>query len=887
LKKISLSINGVKKDFTVSPDKVLLDLLREDLHLTGTKQSCDRKGQCGACTVIVDGKAVKSCLKKVVDLENASVMTVEGLGTPDNPHLIQEAFVLTGAIQCGFCTPGMIMAAKALLDQNNNPSAADIKKALARNLCRCTGYKKIVDAIQLAGKFMRKESTPEKVRRSIKPAMIGQSHPRPSAMIKACGVAKFAADYILKNPLEIAVVHSTEHHAKIISIDSAAAGKMPGVAGILTADDVKGTNRIRVFVPDQPVLCEDVVRTYGDPIAIVAAETREQARAAAAAVKVQYEALPVMMTPEESLKEGAYQIHKHSPNLCYTQPQIRGDVDKAYKAAKYVVEGDYSTQLNHQAPLEPEVCIAFLEGKGDDETLFVIGRSINIHAHAAQIKEAVGANKIRYQEPFVGGQFGIKATMSSECLAAAAAMHFKRPIRYIPSLSESMWISSKRHPFSMKVKLAADGKGYITAYTNEFTVDKGAYFLLGPIVPTRAFHMLNGAYNIPNIYAYCKLAYTNNASGGAARGAGPPQVIFALESAMDILAEKYGIDPLEFRKMNLMKPGQARSTGATISQLPFPELFDAIKPKYEQIKSSVKEFNARGGKIKRGVGIACHAFGIAEAGDTPGKVTVEVNPDDSVTVYAACADPGEGNDSMLTQIAAHMLDLPMEKVHLYTRDTDKTVGMGPSAGSRMTMIGGGALVNAIENLKKAMEEAGAKTYAGLKKAGKPVQYRGTRAIPGDGNLDPKTGQGDSFITQVLNIQIAEVEVDTETGATKVIKMTTAVDAGPIIHPQNLEGQLEGGMDQGIGYALREEYVHGKSKDWISFKFPTIETAVDVDLITRETQREGGTLGSTGIGEMTMVSTAPAVTNAIFNACGARVNHLPATPEKIKAALKKA
>ena len=593
-----------------------------------------------------------------------------------------------------------------------------------------------------------------------------------------------------------------------------------------------------------------------------------------------------MMTPEESLAEGAYQIHKHSPNLCYTQPQIKGDAARALKGSKAVVEADFSTQMNHQAPLEPEVCIAYLEGTGENEELIIIGRSINIHLHAGVLKEAVGANKVRYKEPFVGGQFGIKATISSEGIAAAAAMHFKRPIRYIPSLAESMLISSKRHPFSMKVKLGADFAGHLTAYSNEFTVNKGAYFLLGPIVPTRALHMLNGSYNIPNVDALIKLAYTNNASGGAARGAGPPQVIFALESAMDMLAEKCGIDPLEFRKMNSMKPGQTRSTGAPVQQFDFPELCVAIKPLYEKARINARNFNAKGDKIKHGVGIACHSFGIAEAGDTPGKVSVEVNADDSVTIYAAIADPGEGNDSMLTQLAAHMLGFPMEKIHLYTRDTDKTVGMGPSAGSRMTYVGGGALVNALEQLNKAMAEAGARTYTGLKKAGKPLRYDGVKIIPGNGNLDPTTGQGDSFVSQVHNIQMAEVEVDTVTGETRVLKMTTAVDAGPIIHPQNLEGQLEGGMDQGVGYALREEYIQGKSKDWVTFKFPTIETSFEVELITRETPRINGTLGSTGIGEMTMVSTAPAVINAIKDACGVRIYHLPATPEKVKAALKK-
>jgi aldehyde oxidoreductase len=880
LQDVTLTVNGVKRSVTAGPDLVLLDLLREELGLTGTKQSCDRKGQCGACTVVVDGKATRSCLKKVIDLEGADVITVEGLGTPDNPHLVQEAYVLSGAIQCGYCTPGMIMATKALLDQNPDPDTAAIKKALAHNLCRCTGYVKIIDAVKLAGRFLRKETTPEIIRRSLnQKKMIGESHPRPSAMIKACGLAQFSGDIRMPGMLEIAAVHSTEFHAIIKSIDASAAKKMPGVVGVMTAEDIKGTNRVRVIKPDQPVLCEDKVRTYGDPVAIVAAATREQARAAAAAVKVTYEKLPVMMTPEESLAKGAYQIHPHSPNLCYEQPQIKGDAAEALKASPNVVAGDFTVPVNHQAALEPEACVAYLEG----DELVVIGRSINIHGHAAQIKEAVGCGKIRYQEPYSGGQFGIKATLSSEGLAAAAAMHFKRPIRYIPTLAASMLLTSKRHAFSMKARLAADARGSLTAYSNEFTINKGAYFLLGPIIPTRALLMFSSSYNIPNIYGLAKMAYTNHASGGAARGAGPPQVTFAMESLVDMLAGKVGIDPLEFRKKNSLAPGQTSSTGAAVEQWPFPALCDAIRPDYERAKKDAAAFNKKAGKIKHGVGIACHSFGIAEPGDQS-QLSVEINPDNSVTVYAAIADPGEGNDTMLTQIAAHVLDLPMAKIRLYTRDTDKTVAAGPSAGSRQTYMGGGALVNALEKLKKAMDEAGTKTYAGLKKAGQPVRYKGSKHVEGE-HLDPKTGQGASFDSQVHNIQMAEVEVNTETGEVKVLKMTTAVDAGPIIHPQNLEGQLEGGMDQGIGYALREEYIPGKTKDWKTFKFPTIANSFEVEFIKRETPRLRGTLGSTGIGEMTMVSTAPAVTNAIHDACGVRIYSLPATPDKIRAGLK--
>ncbi|HOT53744.1 MAG TPA: 2Fe-2S iron-sulfur cluster-binding protein, partial [Anaerolineaceae bacterium] len=440
MKEISLTINGNTHTLVVPEDLVLIDLLRRDLHLTGTKQSCDRKGQCGACMVIVNGKAVRSCLTKVASLGGAEVITVEGLGTPDNPHLIQEAFALSGAIQCGFCTPGFIMSTKGLLDKNPDPSVEEIKKAFARNLCRCTGYTKIIEAVQLAARFLRGETSPEAERARLGAESVGVSHVRPSALLKACGLAKFNDDVPLpEDALEIAVVRSTEYHANILSIDTSEAEKMPGVVGFLRASDIKGTNRLRQVVPDQPVLCEDRVRLLGDPIIAVAANTREQARAAAAAVKVLYEPLPVQMTPAESLAPGAFVLHAHAPdNICCTQPLIKGDAEAALKEAVYVYEGEYATQTNHQAPLEPEVSSAYFEGEGEAQELVVVGRSINIHFHLNQLKEALGHTNMRYQEAYSGGQFGIKVWIITEAIAAAAALHFKRPVRYAPTMAESM-----------------------------------------------------------------------------------------------------------------------------------------------------------------------------------------------------------------------------------------------------------------------------------------------------------------------------------------------------------------------------------------------------------------------------------------------------------------
>ena len=607
-------------------------------------------------------------------------------------------------------------------------------------------------------------------------------------MIKACGVAEFAADIHVPGAAELAVVHSPHAHALIKSIDISAAEKMPGVIGVMTAKDIKGTNRLKYLVPDRPILCDTKVRYIGDPVVAVLAETREQALAAAQTVKVEYETLPVMMTPDEALAEGAPQIHSDRPNLCYTQPQIRGDAEQALAQSVAVVDTDFSTQIVHQAPLETEACVAYLEEdeKGDLPTLVVIGRSINIHHSMGMLQDAIGYENIRYEEAYSGGQFGLKLDITSEGLTAAAALHFKRPVRFVPSLMESMWLTSKRHAFDMKVRLGADAQGKLTAYAIDFTVNNGAYTSAGNVMVNRALLMLSGSYYIPTIKAMGRLVYTNRIWGSAARGAGPPQVNYALECTMDMLAEKMRIDPLEFRLMNSLKPGQPKSTGRIVEQWPFPELIETIRPHYDRARRETTDFNRKGGAIKRGVGLGTGAFGIGGPGDTA-NVAVELDPDGGLTVFAAVADPGEGNDSMLTQIAAHLMNLPMDKIRLVTRTTEKTTASGPAAGSRITYMIGNALVDAIGKLKAAMSEVNATTYEQLKAAGKPTRFMGTKKNEDAGPLDPKTGQGPSFESQVHAIQLAEVEVNTTTGEVRVIKMTTAVDAGRVIQSQESGG----------------------------------------------------------------------------------------------------
>jgi aldehyde oxidoreductase len=574
----------------------------------------------------------------------------------------------------------MIMATKALLDTDPNPSIDAIKHALRRNLCRCTGYKKIIEAVHLAGRFLRGETTPQAFRPTPAQGIMGVSHPRPSAMAKACGIAYFTADYAITGALELAVLRGAIPHARIVSIDASQAARMPGVAGVLTAADVKGTNILKYLVADRPVLCKDTVRYIGDPILAVAADTREQAAAALEKVQVTLEPLPTLGNPEAALADAAPRLHAELANLCYEQPQIKGDAEKALRDSAAVVSARFKTQINHQAPLEPEATAAYWEKDetGGDDQLVIIGRSINIHYHLGMLQSALGWENMRYIEAFSGGQFGIKIDIISEGIAGAAAIHFKRPVRYIPTIAESMLMTSKRHAFDMQVKLAADAKGNLTAYCNDFVVDNGAYHSIGHVVVHRALLMLSGSYHIPNVAARGRLVYTNNPWGSAARGAGPPQVNFALECAMEMLADKLGMDPLDFRLQNSLKPGQSKSTGRVVQEWPFPELMEALLPHYRR---AVKETAVgRSGRFKRGVGLGTGAFGIGGPGDTA-VAAVELDSDGGISVFAAAADPGEGNDSMLTQLTSEFMGIPLDRVRLYTRDTGNTAASEPAAGS--------------------------------------------------------------------------------------------------------------------------------------------------------------------------------------------------------------
>ncbi len=436
----------------------------------------------------------------------------------------------------------------------------------------------------------------------------------------------------------------------------------------------------------------------------------------------------------------------------------------------------------------------------------------------------------------------------------------------------------------MHVRLGADHAGKLTGYSIDFTVDNGAYVSVGKSIVNRALYMLSGSYNIPGVAAAAKLVYTNNPPGGAARGAGPPQVNFALESAMEMLAARYGLDPLQFRLMNSLEPGQSISTGQVVDQWPYRECLEAIKGHYERAKRDCAAVTDT--QFRRGVGLAGGSFGIGKGGPDRSQVAVELMPGGGLTVYGSVSDPGEGNDAMLTQLASHLTGIAPGKIRLVTSDTDSTPDSSSASGSRVTYMSGGALVNAIDALKKAMAETGAQDCLSLAALGKPTRYMGTK-VAETTSIDPERGQGVPYESRVHGVQMAEVEVDTQTGEVHILKMTAVVDPGTVINPRIVEGQIEGGLDMGAGMALREHYVHGQTHDWISSRFPTIKTSFDMEIILLQTPRKKGPLGAVGVGEFVLLPTSAAIITAICNATGGeRICDLPATPERVLLAMGK-
>lgn len=910
MKIMNLIVNNVPTQVLVNPDDTLAKVVREQLGLTGTKVGCDQ-GHCGACSILVDGKVTRSCVKKMKTIrEGADIITIEGIGTPDNLHPLQLAWIVHGGAQCGFCSPGFIVSSKGLLDTNPNPTREEVRDWFQknRNACRCTGYKQLVDAVMDAARVLRGEMSAEELAFKMPDdqRIWNTSFPRPSAIAKVTGTCDYGHDTVLKGPedmLHLALTQAKVSHGKILSIDTSEAEKMPGVHSVLTHRDVKGGNRIyeAVFYPtankgkglDRPILCDEKIFQYGDAIAVVCADTEEHARAAADKVKVEIEELPAYMNILEAADEDAMEIHPGTPNVFFELPVIKGEeTAPIMDSADCVVEGHFYTQRQPHMPIEPDVGFAYTDEEG---RVTIHCKSVFLHVHKMVIADGLGLplDKIRIVMTPQGGSFGYKLTPTNEAILGVATMATGRPVCLHYNYAQQMFYTGKRSPYHMDLKLAADKDGKLLAMEHDILIDHGAYADAADYLTTKACRFMGSGYEIPNIRGMGRVGYSNNAYGTAFRAYGSPQVEFASESLMDELAEKLGMDPFDLRYKNVYRPGSTTPSGNELDCHPLPGLMDMLRPKYKAAVERAKRETTP--EKRRGVGIAVGNYNVSTENDMAGS-DIELNPDGSVNIYNTWEDNGQGGDMGVLATAHEALrplGLKPEQIHLKLNDTATCPNSGPAAASRSQYMVGNAIVDSANKLMDAMRKADGsfRTFEEMVAEGLPLRYEGTfgnATVKGiQPVIDLETCQYNPSPTYQYAVFMAEVEVDMNTGKVKVLGMTMDADVGVHANRLVVDGQMLGGLSQGIGLALSEDFEDPKKHtSMISGGFPFIKDVPDaLEVDYTETPRDTGPFGAGGCGELPLTASAPAVINAIKNACGVRITELPALPEKVLAGIK--
>jgi aldehyde oxidoreductase len=924
MNKKELKVNGVPKTVIVNPEASLADVLREQLGLTGVKVGCGM-AHCGCCSVIMDGKLAKACVTKMSKVpDGATVTTIEGIGTPDNLHPIQLALVAHGAPQCGFCMPGFVVSTKVLLDQNVSPSREEVRDWFNkyRNTCRCNGFKPVIDAVMDAAKVMRGEMSKEALEfKMAEGAPIwGSKYPRPSAIAKVTGTLDYGADLGLKLPagtLQMALVQAKVSHANILSIDTSEAEKMPGVVKVVTHKDVKGKNRITGLITfptnkgdgwDRPILCDTKVFQFGDAIAIVCADTDAHAKAAAEKVQVNLEELPAYMSAPATMADDAIEIHPGTPNVYYEQKIAKGeDTKPLMEKAAFVVEDDFYLQRQPHLTMEPDVGFAYYDDEG---RLTIHSKSIGIHLHHAMIAPGLGIepDKLRLVQNPTGGTFGYKFSPTMEALLGVACIATGRPVFLKYDYYQHITYTGKRSPFFLKLKYGADANGKITAMESDWIVDHGPYSEFGDLLTVRGAQFIGAGYGIPNIRGLGRTVCTNHAWGSAFRAYGSPQSFLASEVLMDELAEKIGKDPLELRALNVYRPGDTTPTGQDPEVYSFPEMIDKLRPLYQAAKDKAKKES--NGQVKKGVGISLGIYGCGLDGPDSSEAYVELTKD-GVTVYTSWEDHGQGAD-MGTLGTAHEalrpLGLAPEKIKLVMNDTAFTPNSGPSGGSRQQVVTGNAIKNGCELLLAAMrkgkpvyDKMGApiveefrqgegrkdlyRTYDEMVAENIPLRYSGKWTASVCSACD-ENAQGKPFAVYMYGMFMAEVAVDTQTGKSKVEGFTVMADVGKICNKLVVDGQIYGGVAQGIGLALSEDFEDLKKHTTLgACGIPYAKDIPDkLDIHYVETPRGEGPFGAAGVGELPLTSPHAAIVNAIHNACGVRITKLPALPEKILAGL---
>jgi len=911
LKKMTLNINGADRAFICDPENDTLAAVIRRLGLTGTKVGCGA-GLCGSCSVILNGKVIRSCTKKIKTVpEYSVVMTIEGIGAPGRLHPLQVAFMNSGAVQCGFCTPGFIVSAYQLLQENSSPSREEVRDWFYehRNICRCTGFKQIVDAVMKAAEVLRGERTIEDItfKAPEDKEYYGKPLVRPAALAKVCGLADYGDDIELKMPegtLHVVMVQpKLTHHAKILKINTAAAEKMPGVYKVITHKDVTGSNRLcmwqilpRSIATKQThvLLAEDKIFNYGDIIALVAADTKQHARDAAAKVTMEYEELPAMLNYLDAVLPDAPRIHDDHPNVWVWQPTVKGagyDTAELFKTAPYVVEGSFYSSREPHMPIEGDTVQAYFD---EEDTLTVQCKAQSIYANIGDIAEATGipAEKVRVIQNPTGATFGWGIAAATYSLAAIACIACdKIPVAFSMTWPEYMAYSGKRSPAYTNTRLACDKDGKIIAAEWDSGMDHGAYNELGDDIITRIARFMYFPYNVPNVLGLARCACTNHSYGTAYRGYGSPQAYTASEAMMDMMAEKIGLDPFEFRWRNIARPGDLNVNSFPFVIYPMEAIMERMRPVYEKAVADAKKYSTP--EKRRGVGIAWGGYNVTEGVSDQCKVALELREDGKFVKYDTWQDQGQGGDVgslIVTLKALQPYGVTPDDIVLIQNDSKFCPDSGNSASSRSHFMNSWATKECADRLLNAMRKPDGtyRTHAEMVAEGIPTKYE-NQVLNKSFNLsrmNPNTGIGNPTPDYTYALFLAEVEVDTATGKTKVLRYTCVDDVGVIGNIDAVNGQAYGGISHSIGFALSENYEDVKRhSNMAGAGIPTIrDIPDDIELIHLCTPRETNPFGSSGASEAYQSSGHMAVINAISNATGVRIYELPASPEKVKEGL---
>ncbi len=919
---VAFRVNGRDVALAVPPSKRLSDVLRDDLGLTGTKVGCSA-GDCGACTVLLDGEQVCACLVPAAQTEGRSVTTVEA----DDPLLarLRAGFAAHGAAQCGICTPGMLMAALDTLRRHPRPTESQVLDGIGGVLCRCTGYRKIVEAVLAAA-----NDAPATQPLPPAGAVVGSRIARLDVAEKLDGRARYGTDEAPADALWLRVIRSPHAAATFEFGDLDAFVARRGLVGYVTAADIP-FNRFAIFpdLRDQPALAEGRVRFRGEAVLVLAGARERLEAIDEAEVPIRWQPQRAVLALDEALAPGAPVLHERWPdNVLCRGRVVRGDAEAAVARAPIRVEAQLTTSYVEHAYIEPEAGYALwrTDDGRDRVTIFACTQTPYMDRDEIASMFGLAPSQVRIVPSAVGGGFGGKLDISIQPLLVAAARKFGRAARIVYTRPESMASTTKRHPASMRATLAADRDGNLLAYDFHGDFNTGAYSSWGPTVANRVPIHAAGPYRVPNVRATTRAVFTNDAVAGAFRGFGVPQSTLLGERLIDELAERLGEDPLEFRHRNALAAGDVTPTGQKLeASVGLRACLEALRPAWREARARCEAFNARAQRFavaaadaadphrryahakRRGAGIACMWYGI---GNTvianPSSIKVGLRRDGRVMLYNGAVDIGQGTYTVIPQILADALGVPVSLIDQVCADTDLTLDAGKSSASRQTFVSGNAAKLAGEDLRRKLAALagvrgedrialeGGTLIAGERRidlSQLAVDEHGDVAV-GTGTFDPPTvpldadGQGVPYATYGFAAQFAEVEVDVELGTVRLLAIHAAHDVGRAINPTQVEGQIHGGIAQGIGMALMEEYIAGRTDNLHDYLIPTAGDVPPITVYLIEDAEPLGPYGAKGVGEPALIATAPAIFNAIHHACGVRPPHAPCTPDRLRALLQR-